>query len=177
VSHTFKYQHATIRRMDLDAPMDAWYVWVGVALVSVGLLAFAVGLPSQPPPDAGRAAAAIDRVAASEHDAAARLDHDGAAVRVGPERIAMRNDGGTTRATLSFGPVLPLSALDLSEHQRTVLDGVLAGERPLPAHLHDLISAAMADVETESGEWRPAVDALRARSVRVDGERVVLVAA
>jgi hypothetical protein len=162
--------------MDLDAPMDAWYVWVGVSLVSVGLLAFAAGMPSQPPPDAGRAAAAIDRVGASEYDAAMALDHDAETVRVGPERIAMRNNGGTDRATLSFGPVLPLSVVGSNESQRTVLEGVLAGEQPLPAELHDTISDSLADLDTESGEWRPATDDLRARSVRVDGQRIVLVA-
>lgn len=162
--------------MDLDAPMDAWYVWVGVALVSIGLVAFAVGLPSQPPPDAGRAAAAIDRVGASEYDAATSLDHGGEAVRVSPERIALRNSGGTDRATLSFGPVLPREALALNSSQRTVLDGVLAGERPLPGSLHDTISDALGSLDTVSGEWRPTTDPLRARSVRVDGQRVVLVA-
>ena len=162
--------------MDLDAPMDAWYIWVGVALVSIGLMAFAVGLPSQPPPDAGRAAAAIDRVGASEYDAATSLDHDAETIRVGPGRIALRNSGGTDRATLSFGPVLPREALALNNSQRTVLDGVLAGERPLPTGLHDIISDALGRLDTTAGEWRPVTDPLRARSVRVDGQRVVLVA-
>jgi len=162
--------------MDLDAPMDAWYVWVGVTMVSVGLAAFAVGLPSQPPPDAARAADAIDRVGASEYDAATVLDHDARAVRVGPERIAMRNEGGTDRATLSFGPVVALSTLAVNNSQRTVIEGVLAGERPLPARLHSTVSDALADLRTDTGEWQPATGALRARSVRVDGRRVVLVA-
>jgi len=162
--------------MYLEAPMDAWYVWVGVALVSVGLAAFAVSLPAQPPPDAGRAAGAIDRVGASEYEAAASLDHDAQSIRIGPERVAMRNKGGTDRATLAFGPVVPVATLALNNSQRTVMAGVLAGERPLPARLRATVSDALADRSRDSGEWNPATGTLRARSVRVDGKRVVLVA-
>lgn len=152
--------------------MDAWYVWVGVTLVSIGLLSVAVALPSEPPPDAERVANAIDRVGVSEHEAATGLDHDAEAVRVGPERIAMRNNGGTDRATLSFGPVVPVPALDLNDTERRWVDGVLAGERPLPGSLEATLAGA---TDEHPGEWYPAEGELRARSVRVAGERVVLV--
>jgi hypothetical protein len=162
--------------MYLEAPMDAWYVWVGVALVSIGLAAFAVSLPSQPPPDAEGAAGAIDRVGASEYEAATTLDHDAEEVRVGPERIGMRNDGGTARATVSFGPVLPVQALDLNSSERRALDGFLAGEQPLQAGLEATLADAVGQLETETGEWRPATGPLRARSVVIEAQRVVLVA-
>lgn len=161
--------------MYLEAPMDAWYVWVGVALVSIGLLSVAVALPSEPPPDAERVADAIDRVGASEYEAATTLAHDAEMVRVGPERIAMRNGAGTDRARLSFGPVLPVHALELNDTERRQVDGVLAGERPLPAGLEASIGNVVTRLANTTGGWRPAGDQLRARSVRVDGERVVLV--
>jgi len=160
--------------MYLDAAMDAWYVWVGVALVSIALAAFAVSLPSEPPPDAGQAAEALDRVGASEYDAATTLEHDAEAVRVGAEGIAMRNEGGTDRARVSFGPVLPVHTLALNDSQRVALEGVLAGERQL-GDLEVLLADAVAALDTETGAWHPATGDLRARAVRVDGQRVALV--
>jgi hypothetical protein len=52
--------------MNLEAPADAWYVWVGVALVSMTVAGVVGGLPSQPPPDSQTAANTVDRVAVSE---------------------------------------------------------------------------------------------------------------
>ncbi len=162
--------------MEFESPMDGWYTWVAVALVSIGLAGVAVSLPDEPPPDADRAAGVLDRVGASEYGAAATLDHDAEAVRVGPERIAMRNGGGTDRARLSFGPVLPVYTLDLTADQRTTLDGVLAGERTLPAGLADTLEEGLSVLETATGEWRPTTGTLRARAVAVGDRWVVLVA-
>lgn len=160
--------------MDLEAPVDAWYVWLGVTLVSVGLAGVVVGLPSEPPPDAERVAGALDRVGASEHDAAASLDHDAEAIRIDSERIAMRSDGGTARARVSFGPVVPVHTLDLNATERRALDGFLAGERLLPP-LEATLAAGVADLRTETGEWYPADGTVRARGASVAGQRVVLV--
>ncbi len=156
--------------------MDGWYTWVAVALVSIGLAGVAVSLPDEPPPDADRAAGVLDRVGASEYGAAATLDHDAEAVRIGTERIAMRNGGGTDRARVSFGAVVPVYTLDLSPAQRTILDGVLAGERTLPGSLVDTLEERLSALETATGEWRPATGTLRARAVAVGDRRVVLVA-
>lgn len=172
----FKYEHTVTWCMDFEVPADAWHVWVGVTLVSLGLAGVAVALPGEPPPDAGRAAGALDRVAAAEYDAAVTLEHDADAVRVGPGRIAMRNNAGTDRARLVFGPVMPIDTLDLTAAERTVLDGVLAGERPLPAGLERRLADAATTLDTETGEWRPTRGALRARAVEVAGRRMVLVA-
>ena len=35
-----------------DAPVDAWYVWVGLAVASLALFGTAGSLPSTAPPDA-----------------------------------------------------------------------------------------------------------------------------
>jgi hypothetical protein len=162
--------------MEFEAPMDGWYTWVAVALVSIGLAGVAVSLPDEPPPDADRAAGVLDRIGASEHEAAATLDHDAEAVRIGTERIAMQNSGGTDRARVSFGAVVPVYTLDLSPAQRIILDGVLAGERTLPASLVDTVEERLSAPETTTGEWRPATGTLRAQAVTVGDRRVVLVA-
>lgn len=162
--------------MELETPVDGWYVWVAVALVSVGFAAVALHLPAEPPPDADRAAGALDRVGAAGYDAATTVDHDADAVRVGPERIAMRSDGGTSRARVSFGPVVPVSALDLNATERTALEGVLAGERAPPESLEASLEAALEGWTATAGEWRPSDGTLRARGVTLDKGRVVLVA-
>lgn len=157
--------------------MDAWYVWVGVALVSVGLAGLAVSLPAQPPPDADRVAGAIDRVGAGEYDARTELDHDATAIRVGPEQVGLRNDAGTDHARFSFGPVLPVAALDLNETERRVVDGLLAGERHAAADLDATLADALENRDQMTGEWLPAEGTVRARAVTVADQRVVLVAA
>jgi hypothetical protein len=162
--------------MEFEAPMDGWYTWVAVALVSVGLAGVAVSLPDEPPPDADRAAGVLDRVGASEYEAATTLDHDAEAVRLGPERIAMRNSGGVDRARVSFGPVVPVYTLALTPAQRTSLNGVLAGERTLSVDLEEALEDGLSALETTTGEWRPATGTLRARAVEIGNRRMVLVA-
>ena len=162
--------------MEFEAPMDGWYTWVAVALVSIGLAGVAVSLPDRPPPDADRAVGVLDRVGASEYGAAASLDHDAEAVRIGPEQIAMRNSAGADRARVSFGPVVPVSTLELTPDQRTILDGVLAGERTLPTELKGTLENELSVPETTTGEWRPAAGTLRARAVDIGDQRIVLVA-
>lgn len=48
--------------MDLEAPADAWYVWVDASILTVALAGIALSLPSQPPSDAQAAANTIDSV-------------------------------------------------------------------------------------------------------------------
>ncbi|ARS91091.1 DUF7283 family protein [Natrarchaeobaculum aegyptiacum] len=62
--------------MDLEAPMDAWYAYVAVVLVSVTFAGITLGLASLPPPDAPKAATTIERVTSSDYAASARYNHD-----------------------------------------------------------------------------------------------------
>ena len=38
-----------------EAPLDAWYVWLGLAAVSATAVGVVAGLPAAPPPDAAGA--------------------------------------------------------------------------------------------------------------------------
>ena len=182
--------------MDFEAPLDAWYVWIGVAFVSIALLSLAVALPSEPPPDAEATASAIDRVAASEYGAATEHTHDGTDIRVGPEQIALRNDAGTDYAHVSYGQMVPVYAAT-TEANRTTLEDVLAGTKPLDETQEDTVRATATTHETgdwHSGDgddwhpaegddwqsangddWYPADGTLRARALTIDDERYVLV--
>ena len=161
--------------MEFEAPIDAWYVWVGVSLVSIAIAGIALAIPAQPPPDADEVAGTLDRVAASGYDASATVPHDATHVRLGSERIGLRNDGGTDEARISFGTVVALPSVNATESEQTALEGVVAGERMLDSELESVLAVAVAEAKHSTGEWVNAEDSLRARAVSVSGERVILV--
>jgi len=182
--------------VEFEAPVDAWYVWLGVVIVSGALVGVALSLPSQPPPDATEAANAIDRVAGSTHVAEARYEHDADEVRVDGAQIAMRNDGGTDRASVAFGPLTPISALTaVNETERpnrdaeyAALEAVLHGEHPTQVvegfdgvesktQLYDAARDARLALEAADDRpaWRAADGTLSVRRVEIDGRRVVLI--
>jgi uncharacterized cupredoxin-like copper-binding protein len=169
--------------MDFETPVDAWYVWVGVATVSVVFAGLAVQLPIQPPPDATEAVNTIDRVASSTHHADATYDHDAERVKIDTTRVSLRNDGGTTHASIAFGSMTPLAAID-DEQKQEALDRILSGQQPsevLEDYSFDeraLVAAALdarARRTTEQSKWRPASGVLRVRKIELDGETLLLV--
>lgn len=121
----------------LEVPADAPAVWLGLALAAAALLAVVGSLPAQSPPDATAAANAIDAVAVADPPAASVRRHGAAQVRVSPSTITLRNDAGTTAATVAFGPVTPVA-------EGGPLDAVLRGRHP-------------AAVFASPGEFRRAV--------------------
>lgn len=152
-----------------DAPLDAWYAWFGVAAVSIAVFGVAAALPATPAPDAAAAAETVDAVAAGEYPATAEHDLAADEFRLRPRGVAIRNDGGTARASFAFGPITP-----------TVGDGrlqrVLDGEPP--ARVFDSATTfqqAIVDARAREPRWRTAPDELRIRQVHWEGIRVTLV--
>jgi len=135
-------ESATTRRM-LDVPLDAWYVWLGLAVTSGAALGVAGSMPGAAPPDATGAATTVDGVAASPHAAVGKHPLSNAeAVRVGGDTLSLRGPGGTAHADLGYGPVTPATG-DAS------LAAVLQGEPPervfhSPAAFERALSAARA---------------------------------
>ncbi|CCQ32365.1 hypothetical protein HLRTI_001011 [Halorhabdus tiamatea SARL4B] len=169
--------------MDTEAPVDAWYTWVGVAVVGVAVLGFVLGLPGQPPPDATKAANTIDRVAGSVQESAATYEHDAAAVNIDTRRIAMRNDGGTTRASVAFGSLTPVSAVE-DAAIRDALERITHGQPPgavLSEYRFDSTALRTATertrerIDSNGTAWQPADGVLTVRRVHIDGESLVLV--
>ncbi len=172
--------------MDFEAPVDAWYVWFGVAVASVAIAGVALSLPSQPPPDATGAANTIDTVAGSTHTAEASFDHSADEIRIDTARISMRNDGGTARASLAFGPLTPIGAVE-DATERDALRSILSGAPPSvvlegtefdsvnESELRQAAEDARANRLDSPPEWQPANDELRVRKLELDGESVVLV--
>ena len=157
------------RRPMFEAPLDAWYVWLGLAVVSGAAAGVVTGMPAAPPPDATGAAETVDGIAASEHATTAERPVPNAeAVRVGTDSLSLRGPGGTAHARFGYGPITP-AASDGD------LEAVLHGTPPdrvfdLPAAFE---RAARAERRTRP-QWTP-VDRLLVRRVRWEGTDVVLV--
>lgn len=153
----------------LDAPVDAWYVWVGLALVATATVAAATGFPTAPPPDARAAAGTVDRVATADHGATARHPLAADAVRIGSSSLSLRHDGRRTHAAF-VRPVTPVE-------RGTPLWRVLRGAPPAQAFEgpDELRAAATAARDSPAG-WRQS-DELRVRTVTWGGARVTLVGA
>jgi len=154
-----------------DAPVDTWYLYVGVAAASTLALGVALALPTTAPPDATRAAATVDHVAASPHDATGRAPLDAAEIDVDPSGIRLRNDAGTVHAAFAAGPVTPVG-------DRSRLRRVLEGLPPSRVFADPAaFEAAAATARNRSRDWRDAGNRLVVRHVTWRGTDVTLVGA
>ena len=151
-----------------DTPVDAWYVWIGLAVASGAALAVATAIPAAAPPDATGAANTVDRVAASQHPTVAEHPLPGAeALRVGGDILGLRGPGGTAHASIGHGPVTPAAGDDR-------LRRVLEGDTP-ERHFDSPEAFERAAIAARAAEpsWKPA-DRLTVRRVRWGDVDVVL---
>ncbi|PSP86197.1 hypothetical protein BRC83_01555 [Halobacteriales archaeon QS_1_68_17] len=154
-----------------DAPFDAWYVWIGLAVVGVVALAVAVRLPGAAAPDATATAERIDQVAASQYAATATHPVDAEQIELGAYRLRLRGPGGTAQAALAYGPVTPVPD---GGPLRAVLDGTA------PSRVFDdrsEFSAAAAAAQQREPTWQPVDGTVRIRRVIWEGVDVTLVGA
>jgi len=165
--------------MDLEAPADAWYVWLGVVLVSIAFAGVALSFPSEPAPDATQAANTVDDAATSSFNASATYDHDADEVYLGFRQVVMRNDGGTDRATVAFGTMTPVRAHPDDDEAAEVLN-VIRGVEELeevfanPGEMADFAEKVRDELE-DGVEWRPADGELRVKRINWGDESVLFV--
>ena len=158
--------------MDWETPVDAWYVWAGVSLVSLAVAGVVLGLPTGPPPDAAEATNAIEETAASSHEAAATLEYDADAVRIDGKTVELRNEHGTSRSSITYGQVVAVNGDERLERlvYGEPFEAVFASE--LEARDENAATSFMdrvADAERNtSGEWLTASDELTVRRVAVE---------
>ncbi len=153
----------------IGPPTDTPALHAGLVVAAAAFVAVAGTLYAQPAPDAAGVADTVDAVAAGDAPASATHQHAAERVRIRSHGIAMRNDGGTARATFAFAPVVP------------VVDGplrrVLGGESPRAVFrdadaFHEAVEAAR-DRDTV---WVASAE-ITVREVSWDGHRVTLVGA
>jgi hypothetical protein len=169
--------------VEIEALADAWYVWVAVAVVSIAVAGTVLALPAEPPPDAGAAANAADRVAASDYGTAVSYEHAADRARFGTRQISLRNEAGSDHASVSFEPLTPVTAAD--GELRRVLEALLAGEDPevvasetrfgSQRRLREALADLRRQVDRDGAEWHRTDGPVRVRSVRLAGETVVLI--
>jgi hypothetical protein len=153
----------------IDIPVDAWYVWLGLSLAGVSLVGIGATLPTAPAPAADDAANTVDRTASTAYAATAEHPLDAGSIRVGPTRLGLRNDAGTTHATFAFGPVTPTAG---SRGLQAVLRGAPPGSRFASG---EALCVAGRDAREREPRWRPVDGPLIARHVVWEGCDVTLV--
>lgn len=97
--------------MDWEAPIDAWYVWMAVAIVSFAIGGVALAVPSGPPPDANQVANTIDGIAASPYEASGSYAHEADRVKVDAKTVTLENEHGTAQASIAFGEMVPVNGV------------------------------------------------------------------
>lgn len=164
--------------MDFEAPVDAWYVWVGVAIASVAFAGVALSLPTQPPPDAAEAANTIDEIGASSYNESAKYEYDATAVKIDVKRIGMRNEAGTDWASVAFGSMTPVRAHPNAAKGVNMTYGAdPASEFRTPSAMQSYAETARNEAIKSGGEWHNGDGTLRVRRVHWGGVSVTFVAA
>jgi len=152
-----------------DAPADTWFLWLGVATSSLVAFGMAAALPTAPAPAADRAVATVDAVATSQYQATGEFDPDARMAKLDTNRIALRNDDGTARATVAHGPVTPV-------RDGSALASVLDGSPPKRVFENaSAFRAAAQTARTRKARWEPVDGPLVVRRVTWEGVDVTLV--
>lgn len=152
-----------------DAPIDTWYVWLGVAVASLSLAGVVFSVQPAPAPDAAAVANTVDETAGTPHDATGRHPIRADRVRLGTHRIGLESAGGRDHAAFRYGPVTPVE-------RGTLLWEVAMGAPP--EHLFDSPEAFRTAVENardRDSRWIAPDDSLVVRSLSWEGIDVTLV--
>jgi len=151
-----------------DVPVDATYVWLGVAAVGVVTVGVVVAFPTSVPPDTTAVADAVDRIAVEPPGARTTVRIEAAEMRLGAHRIALRNDAGSASAAFAYGPVTPAVADDR-------LELLLYGHPPAQVFESEATFRDAVDEARTTGEWRPAPETIEVRRLHWRGTDVTLV--
>ncbi|MFB6140294.1 MAG: hypothetical protein ABEJ26_07645 [Halosimplex sp.] len=154
-----------------DTAVESTYVWLGLAVVSAGVLGLALRVPTAPPPDATGAARTVDEVAASPYEATAKHPLDARQIRLSARRLGLRGPGGDAHARFDYGPVVPAAGGD-GDRLRAVLRGV-PPDRAFRSS--SAFERAIGRSTTREPSWRPAPETLVVRRVTWEGVNATLV--
>jgi hypothetical protein len=150
-----------------DAHIETLYIWVGVGLVSVAVLAVVTGLPSMAPPDGAGAATTIDEITTSPPGSVATREIHAEEWSVTTRHIGLRSDSGMVHETL-LSAIVPAFSDTLRRVLRGSPPGSIFGSRTT-------FSYAIDRAQTTESRWRPAPDRMTVRHLEWRGIDVTLV--
>lgn len=161
----------------MEAFADRWIMFMGLTLFTTVALGVALSMSTVPVPDAKGAANTIDSAAGSNGGTHAEYEHNAAEVQVRAQSFGLRNEGGTSRATVAFGSLVPVN---VGDNHYDKLEQILLGEQwqdvfdDEAAFLERSNDATQDAVGNE--EWREASGTLRVTTEVINGERITIVA-
>jgi len=161
----------------MEAFADRWIMYMGLTLFTTVALGVVLSMQTVPAPDANGAANTIDSVAGSRGGTHAEYDHNAEAVRVQAESFSLRNEGGTSSATVAFGSLAPVN-VNGSHYDR--LEQVLHGEQwqdvfDTRKEFRQTSANATQDA-VGNDEWVATSGTLRVTTEVIDGEQITIVA-
>lgn len=151
-----------------EVPIDAWYVWLGLATASLAVFGVVGALPATAPPDAGPVADGVDEVAASPYEGTTEVAVRAEELRLRSTGLSLRTGEATSHATFAYGPVTPAREGDLA--------AVLAGSEPAERYRSPAdFARAARQARKASASWQTAPESLTVRRVTWRGVSVTLV--
>ncbi|QZX99728.1 DUF7283 family protein [Halobaculum rubrum] len=149
----------------IDAPLDVWYAWIGLAVAGAVTLGVVSGLPTAPPPDAVSAAETVDTVAAADPPATARYRVTADRTRVTTRGVSLRSDGGSAFAAFGTDSVVPVDSGD-------ALAGIALGDHPnrafdAPGEFAVAVATARAEEDSIATRTESAAEWTAGRTLHV----------
>ncbi len=153
----------------LGPPVDAWYVFIALSIVSTVVAGLTIDLSAAAAPSATPAAETIDAVAAGPAPSVGRHPLAADRVRIGPTRIAVDRDGTVDETRYRFGPVVPVLP-------GTPLDRVLKGTPPEQVFESESeFTRAITTARTREPRWQAVETGLTVRAVAWETTETTLV--
>lgn len=163
--------------MAFDTPVDAWYVWIGVILVSGVALGITFELPAEQQPDAAKLVETVEYVGAAGDGTAATVELTADELRTDGTTVELRRGDEISRKTLRAGIVIPVTGAKTETGEELLEDLLtdLAGKANYPKPvIEEQITRVMNSPGALHDEWYPVDDKVRLRAVTVGEKTVVL---
>lgn len=155
--------------MYLEAPADAWYVWIAVSLASLAIAGVVLGLPTGPPPDANGVTNAIERTNGDPDETAVSVGHEADEIRIDEQTVSLRNEHGISHSSVSYGSIVHVTGSPKLENLTAGVPFETEYADEIADPDTDAVETFEADLdsaaEKRSGVWTATKGSVRATSL------------